>query len=120
LNNKLTGSFLIIYILYTLSGITRLVFPNRNAMETTKKPWMLETMVRIRRFEERVRDLFADAEIPGFVHLYIGQEAVAVGACAALTGEDYITSTHRGHGHCIAKGLNVKKMMAELYGKATG
>jgi pyruvate dehydrogenase E1 component alpha subunit len=58
--------------------------------------------------------------MPGFVHLYLGQEAVAVGACAALKEDDYITSTHRGHGHIIAKGGDVKRMMAELYGKATG
>lgn len=89
-------------------------------MDAGTRRQALETMLRIRRFEERVRDLFADAEIPGFVHLYIGQEAVAVGVCSALQRDDYITSTHRGHGHCIAKGLDVRKMMAELYGKASG
>ena len=81
---------------------------------------LLEVMLRIRRFEEKVRDLFADAELPGFVHLYIGQEAVAAGVCAALQPDDYVTSTHRGHGHCIAKGMDLGSMMAELYGKATG
>jgi TPP-dependent pyruvate/acetoin dehydrogenase alpha subunit len=81
---------------------------------------MLERMLKIRHFEDRVKDLFAAGEMPGFVHLYLGQEAVAVGACAALRDDDYITSTHRGHGHIIAKGGDVKRMMAELYGKATG
>ena len=81
---------------------------------------LLEVMIRIRHFEEKVRDLFADAELPGFVHLYIGEEAVAAGVCAALRPDDYITSTHRGHGHCIAKGLELGRMMAELYGKSSG
>jgi len=81
---------------------------------------MYELMLKIRHFEGRVRDLFAAGEMPGFVHLYLGEEAVAAGACAALEEDDYITSTHRGHGHIIAKGGDVKRMMAELYGKATG
>ncbi len=81
---------------------------------------MLELMLKIRHFELRVKDLFAAGEIPGFVHLYLGQEAVAAGVCATLNKDDYITSTHRGHGHIIAKGADVKYMMAELYGKATG
>jgi TPP-dependent pyruvate/acetoin dehydrogenase alpha subunit len=81
---------------------------------------MYARMLKIRHFENRVKDLFAAGEMPGFVHLYLGEEAVAVGACAALNDEDYITSTHRGHGHIIAKGGDVKRMMAELYGKATG
>lgn len=81
---------------------------------------LLRRMERIRRFEERVGELFADNELPGFVHLYIGMEAVAVGTCAPLNRDDYITSTHRGHGHCIAKGLDFDPMMAELYGKETG
>jgi TPP-dependent pyruvate/acetoin dehydrogenase alpha subunit len=81
---------------------------------------MYERMLRIRHFESRVRDLFAAGEMPGFVHLYLGQEAVAAGACATLRADDYITSTHRGHGHIIAKGAEMKYMMAELYGKATG
>jgi pyruvate dehydrogenase E1 component alpha subunit len=80
----------------------------------------LKEMVLIREFESRVQTLFADNELPGFVHLYIGQEAVAVGACSALDDDDYITSTHRGHGHSIAKGLNPKGMMAELFGKKSG
>ena len=77
-------------------------------------------MLRIRRFEERVEYLYAHGKLPGFVHLYIGEEAVATGACAALRQDDYITSTHRGHGHTIAKGGDLGKMMAELYGKITG
>lgn len=81
---------------------------------------MLETMQRIREFELETQVQFADGEIPGFVHLYIGEEAIAAGVCAALTDDDYITSTHRGHGHCIARGLDSKRMMAELYAKETG
>jgi len=77
-------------------------------------------MVTIRAFDEEAGDRFADGEIPGFVHLYIGEEAVGVGTCASLDSDDYIASTHRGHGHCIAKGLDPKYMMAELYGKAEG
>jgi pyruvate dehydrogenase E1 component alpha subunit len=78
------------------------------------------TMVKIRRFEERVIQLYADGEIPGFMHIYVGEEAVAAGVCAALKKEDYITSTHRGHGHCIAKGGRLDLMMAELFGRTTG
>ena len=81
---------------------------------------MYTTMVKIRTFENRVAELFAEGKIPGFVHLYVGEEAVATGVCANLTDKDYITSTHRGHGHLIAKGGDIKKMMAELFGKATG
>lgn len=78
------------------------------------------TMVRIRRFEERAVELFMAQELPGFLHSCLGQEAVPAGACAALGEADYITSTHRGHGHVIAKGLELKRMMAELYGRTTG
>jgi TPP-dependent pyruvate/acetoin dehydrogenase alpha subunit len=85
-----------------------------------KLKFMYEQMVRIRYFEERVKDLFAAGEMPGFVHLYLGQEAIASGVCATLYDDDYITSTHRGHGHIIAKGGELSKMMAELYGKVTG
>ena len=81
---------------------------------------MLAEMILIREFESRVQELFADNELPGFVHLAIGQEAVATGACAPLDKDDYITSTHRGHGHSIAKGLEPDRMMAELFGKETG
>lgn len=78
------------------------------------------TMYTIRTFETRVSKLFATGELPGFVHLYLGQEAGAAGVCAHLRKDDVITSTHRGHGHCIAKGGEPRLMMAELYGKATG
>lgn len=81
---------------------------------------MYRKMVLIRAHEEKVRELFAAGKIPGFVHLYVGEEAVAVGVISNLRDDDYITSTHRGHGHCIAKGVDVKAMMAELFGKKTG
>lgn len=77
-------------------------------------------MVRIREFENKAQSLFAEGKIPGFVHLYLGEEAVATGVCECLRDDDYITSTHRGHGHIIAKGGDLKYMMAELFGKATG
>ncbi len=91
-------------------------------MDLTKEKMidMYITMRKIRMFEERVEELFAAGKIPGFVHLYIGEEAVATGACATLRRADYITSTHRGHGHLIAKGGETKLMMAELLGKRTG
>jgi len=91
-------------------------------MELTqdKARWIYDRMVRIRAFEERVAKLFADGRIPGFVHLYAGEEAVAVGVCAHLEDRDYITSTHRGHGHCIAKGVELGPMMAELFGRVDG
>jgi len=81
---------------------------------------LLRTMIRVRAFEERVRDLFAAGRLPGFVHLSIGQEAVAAGACGALRRDDYVLSTHRGHGHLVAKGADPARMMAELYAKRTG
>lgn len=81
---------------------------------------MLYDMLLIRRFEEKVEQLFQQGKIHGTMHLCIGQEATAVGACAVLTNEDKIISTHRGHGHCIAKGTEVDRMMAELLGKVTG
>jgi pyruvate dehydrogenase E1 component alpha subunit len=81
---------------------------------------MHRTMVKIRGFETNVERLFSQGKIPGFVHLYIGEEAIATGVCAALREDDYITSTHRGHGHCVAKGGNLREMFAEIYGKRTG
>ncbi|HEY9193430.1 MAG TPA: thiamine pyrophosphate-dependent dehydrogenase E1 component subunit alpha [Methyloversatilis sp.] len=78
------------------------------------------TMRTIRDFEERVHVDFATGEIPGFVHLYAGEEASATGICMHLNRDDYIASTHRGHGHCIAKGVDPVGMMAEIWGKATG
>jgi len=77
-------------------------------------------MVQIRVFEDLAGKNFAAGLVPGFVHLYAGEEAVAVGVCAHLTDVDYITSTHRGHGHCIAKGVDIDGMVAELMGKSTG
>jgi acetoin:2,6-dichlorophenolindophenol oxidoreductase subunit alpha len=77
-------------------------------------------MRAIREFEERVHAEFATGEIPGFVHLYAGEEASAVGVCSHLDDRDTIASTHRGHGHCIAKGVDVGEMMAEIYGRRTG
>jgi TPP-dependent pyruvate/acetoin dehydrogenase alpha subunit len=77
-------------------------------------------MVLIREFESAVERLFAAGELPGFVHLYLGQEAVASGVCANLRADDWIASTHRGHGHLLAKGGDPRRMMAELYGKVTG
>lgn len=81
---------------------------------------MLRQMIRIRRFEEKLALLFKRGQLPGFVHLYLGEEAIAVGACSALKADDRITSTHRGHGHLIAKGATVDKMMAELFGRIDG
>jgi acetoin:2,6-dichlorophenolindophenol oxidoreductase subunit alpha len=77
-------------------------------------------MLRIRLFEEHVNDLYTSARMPGLAHLYIGEEAVAVGVCSALRDDDNITSTHRGHGHCLAKGASMKLMFAELLGKEPG
>ena len=83
--------------------------------------WMYERMRLIRTFEDRTGNLFLQGRLPGgSVHLYAGEEAIAVGAIAHLTDRDKITSTHRGHGHSIAKGVDVKAMMAEIYGKVTG
>jgi pyruvate dehydrogenase E1 component alpha subunit len=81
---------------------------------------MYRKMQRIRQFEMKLKDLTIRSEIPGFIHLSIGEEATAVGICAALRPTDRITSTHRGHGHLIAKGGELKRMLAEIYGKATG
>ena len=77
-------------------------------------------MARIRAFETRVTELYRDGEIPGFVHTSLGQEGVAVGICAALRDDDYLATTHRGHGHCLAKGADLDGMMAELFAKVTG
>ena len=77
-------------------------------------------MLLIRRFEEKVEERFRAGELPGFLHVAIGQEAVATGVCAALEREDVIASTHRAHGHTIAKGTHINAVMAELYGKVEG
>ena len=81
---------------------------------------LYRTMVLIREFEESSAKLFLDGNLVGFLHLYSGEEAVATGVCACLRDDDCITSTHRGHGHCIAKGADINRMMAELYGKSDG
>ena len=101
------------------------------ALTKGKAQWMYQKMLEIRNFEDRVHELFSQGILPGFVHLYAGEEAVAVGVCAHLTDKDSITSTHRGHGHCLAHGAHLShdhvsrqehlnKMMAELAGKETG
>ena len=81
---------------------------------------MLRKMLQIRLFEEKVFESYAQNLVPGTIHLYAGEEAVAVGVCSNLGIDDYITSTHRGHGHCIAKGADLKRTMAEILGKRTG
>ena len=86
----------------------------------SKVLWVYERMLLIRKFEDRVHKLFAAGKIPGFVHLYAGEEAVGIGVVANLRDDDFLTSTHRGHGHCIAKSVDLSSMMAELFGKATG
>jgi TPP-dependent pyruvate/acetoin dehydrogenase alpha subunit len=99
----------------------------RTAVETSEAPakielWlrMYRQMVAIRQFEAQVNELYTRALMPGLAHLYIGEEAVAVGICEALEKNDYVTSTHRGHGHCLAKGASPGQMFAELLGKKTG
>mgnify|MGYP005815046145 CR=1 FL=1 len=82
--------------------------------------WAYEHMRRIRAFEDKAAELFLANRIPGFVHLYAGEEAVAVGVMSVLRPDDLVASTHRGHGHCIAKDVDVKSMMAELFGRQTG
>lgn len=107
----------------TPTGVRKGSRKPRGAVHTRSRASLLDMyrlMVLARRFDEAVADLYAAGEIPGFMHLYTGEEAVAVGACAALRKGDYITSTHRGHGHCIAKGGDPRYMMAELFGKADG
>ena len=81
---------------------------------------LYEQMVKIRIFEEAANELYTSAKMPGIAHLYIGEEAIAVGICEALRQDDYITSTHRGHGHCLAKGAALDRMFAELLGKEAG
>src|SRR5512134_3064671 len=81
---------------------------------------LYRTMLTIRRFEERVSLEYASGNILGYVHLYIGEEAIAAGVCNNLRIDDRIVSNHRGHGHCIAKGADIKRMMAEIHGKKTG
>src|SRR5437667_11093590 len=90
------------------------------ALDKPQVTQMLRAMILIREFDELAIKLRTGGKIYGAVHPYVGQEAVAVGVCANLTNADRVTSTHRGHGHCIAKGADVKRMMAELFGRADG
>lgn len=100
--------------------MARGVTENRTEQNRRALVSILGIMMRIRAFETKVEELFLAGHIAGSVHLYIGEEAVAAGVCSALRPDDYITSTHRGHGHAIAKGATMDRMMAELFGKATG
>ncbi len=89
-------------------------------MELEQHLHMYRQMAKIRAFEEQVHELYKGAKMPGLAHLYVGEEGVAVGVCEALRRDDFITSTHRGHGHCLAKGASVHRMFAELLGKEPG
>src|SRR5256884_4857475 len=102
--------------------MTTAVDRSKTQSEIEAQQWlhMYRRMVMIRLFEEQVNDLYTRALMPGLDDLYIGEEAVAVGVCAALEPADYITSTHRGHGHCLAKGAALDRMFAELLGKEAG
>src|SRR5690348_12514985 len=94
----------------------------KGALAGQRDHWLhvYRQMLTIRLFEEQVNELYTSAKMPGLAHLYSGEEAVGVGVCSALRRDDYITSTHRGHGHCLAKGASVDLMFAELLGKAPG
>jgi TPP-dependent pyruvate/acetoin dehydrogenase alpha subunit len=94
--------------------------PSTETIASEKLMDMYRRMMSIRLFEEQVNELYTRALMPGLAHLYIGEEAVAVGVCEALQTDDYITSTHRGHGHCLAKGASPDRMFAELLGKKPG
>src|SRR2546426_3911676 len=89
-------------------------------MELEQNLHMYRQMAKIRAFDEQVNELYKSAKMPGLAHLYIGEEAVAVGVCAALRPDDFITSTHRGPGHRLAKGASINPMFAELLGKEPG
>src|SRR5207244_12904243 len=89
-------------------------------LELEQNLHMYRQMAKIRAFEEQVNELYKGAKMPGLAHLYVGEEGVAVGVCEALRRDDFITSTHRGHGHCLAKGARVDRMFAELLGKEAG
>jgi len=93
---------------------------SRSEISTELALEMYRRMTQIRLFEEQANDLYRSAKMPGLTHLYIGEEAIAVGVCSALRQDDWITSTHRGHGHCLAKGADVSRMFAELLGKEAG
>ena len=102
--------------------MTTAIDRSKTYSEIEAEQWlrMYRRMLMIRVFEEQVNDLYTRALMPGLAHLYIGEEAVAVGVCEALRQTDYITSTHRGHGHCLAKGAALDRMFAELLGKEAG
>ena len=104
-----------------MQGIGEAVTEGNAAMISKRqKIELLSTMLKMRSFELAVNEHFQVGDIPGFAHLYVGEEAVAAGVCAVLNQDDTITSTHRGHGHCIAKGADLNRLMAELYGRASG
>jgi acetoin:2,6-dichlorophenolindophenol oxidoreductase subunit alpha len=102
--------------------MTTAVDPTKTQSQSEAQQWlrMYREMVMIRLFEEQANELYTRALMPGLTHLYIGEEAIAVGVCEALRHDDYITSTHRGHGHCLAKGAQLDRMFAELLGKEAG
>jgi len=102
--------------------MTTAVDPSKTQAQSEAQQWlrMYRQMLMIRLFEESANDLYTRALMPGLAHLYIGEEAIAVGICQALNPDDYITSTHRGHGHCLAKGAQLDRMFAELLGKEAG
>src|SRR5436305_1437494 len=102
------------------AGRARIRLEKSRQPSPEKLRWMYQCMSLIRQFEERLKWLVETGVPVGAVHYYIGQEAVAAGVCAALQPADWIASNHRGHGHCIAKGVDVAPMMAELFGKVTG
>ncbi|HEY2382393.1 MAG TPA: thiamine pyrophosphate-dependent dehydrogenase E1 component subunit alpha [Terriglobia bacterium] len=102
--------------------MTTAVDPSKTQAQAEAEQWlrMYRQMLMIRSFEESANDLYTRALMPGLAHLYIGEEAIAVGVCQSLNPNDYITSTHRGHGHCLAKGAELDRMFAELLGKKAG
>src|SRR3989338_4030241 len=93
---------------------------NKASIDVEQSLHLYQQMAKIRAFEEQVNELYKSAKMPGLAHLYNGEEAIAVGVCEALNRDDYITSTHRGHGHCLAKGAAPDRMFAELLGKEAG
>jgi pyruvate dehydrogenase E1 component alpha subunit len=97
-----------------MHGLSELALSDQGLLEIYKK------MLLIRRFEEKVQEVYKQGLIPGLAHPYDGQEAVAVGVCSALNRDDYIISNHRGHGHSLAKGVHPRSIMSELMGKAEG
>ena len=102
------------------SGEDQSTIQSTSSNEGEKWLHMYKKMAKIRAFEEKVNELYLNAIMPGLAHLYIGEEAIAVGVCEALNPDDQITSTHRGHGHCLAKGASIDRMFAELLGKEAG